>query len=41
MGKKRRKCKGRNKEYKDIKLIAKALAVSELIAIFYPRDGKS
>jgi len=27
--------------YKDVKLAAKRLVVSELIAIFYPGDGKS
>jgi len=41
MGRERRRYKGRNKECKDIKLIAKALAASELIAIFHPRDRKS
>ena len=41
MGRERRRCKGRNSKYKDIRLIAKALVVSELIAIFHPRDKKS
>jgi len=41
MGRKRRRYKGRNRECKYIRLIAKALAASELIAIFYPGDGKS
>ena len=41
MGKKRRKYKGKNREYKDIRLITKALVVSKPIVIFYPRDGKS
>jgi len=41
VGRKRRRCKGRNKEYKDARLAAKALVLSELMAIFYPGDGKS
>ena len=41
MGRKRRRHKGRNRECKDVKLIAKALAASELIAIFHPGDRKS
>jgi len=40
MGRKRRRYKGRNRECKDIKLIVKALAASEPIAIFHPRDRK-
>ena len=30
-----------NKLEQDVKLVAKVLAVSELMAIFHPRDGKS
>ena len=33
MGRKRRR-------YKDVRIAAKALVVSEPIAIFHPRDGK-
>ena len=40
MGRKRRRYKGRNREYKGARIVAKALVVSELIAIFHPRDGK-
>jgi len=39
VGKKRR-YKGKNKKYKDIKLAAKALIISELIVIFYAGHGK-
>jgi len=35
VGKKRRRYKGRNKEYKDTRLAAKALVVNKPIAIFY------
>jgi len=41
VGRERRRYKGRNREYKDVRIAAKALVVSELIAIFYPGDGKS
>jgi len=41
VGRERRRCKGRNKEYKDIKLVAKALVVSEPMAIFYAGHRKS
>ena len=41
MDRERRRYKGRNREYKDARTAAKALAVSELIAIFHPRDRKS
>jgi len=41
MGKERRRHKGRNKECKDVRPIAKALVISEPIAIFHPGDGKS
>jgi len=41
VGKERRRREGRNRECKDIRLIAKALVVSEPIAIFHPGDGKS
>ena len=41
MGRERRRYKGRNREHKDARTAAKALAVSKPIAIFYPRDGKS
>ena len=40
MGRERRRRKGRNREYKDIRPITKALVVSEPIAIFHPRDKK-
>ena len=40
MGKKRRRYKGRNKEYKDTRPATKALIVNELIAIFHARYGK-
>jgi len=35
VGKERRRWKGRNRDYKDIKPAAKALVLSELMAIFY------
>ena len=41
MGKEKRRHKGRNKEYKDIRTAAKALVVSKLIAIFHFGDRKS
>ena len=41
MGKKRRRWKDRNRECKDVKLAAKALVLSEPIAIFYAGHGKS
>jgi hypothetical protein len=40
VGRERRGYKGRNKEYKDIRAVAKALVVNELIAIFYTRHRK-
>ena len=41
MGRERRRRKGKNREYKDIKPAAKALVVSELIVIFYTGYRKS
>jgi len=41
VGRERKRHKGKNKEYKDVRLIAKVLVVSEPIAIFHPGDGKS
>ena len=41
MGRERIRRIGRNRECKDVRIIAKALVLSELIAIFHPRDGKS
>jgi len=41
VGRERRRRKGRNREYKDVRLIAKALVVSEPMVIFHPRDRKS
>ena len=41
MGKERRKRKGRNKECKDVRPVAKALALSEPMAIFHAGHGKS
>jgi len=40
VGRERRRRKGRNREYKDIRSIAKALVVSEPTAFFHPGDGK-
>ena len=40
MGRERRRYKGRNREYKGARIVAKALVVSEPIAIFHPRDRK-
>jgi hypothetical protein len=39
VGRERRR-RGRNREYKDIRLAAKALVVNELMAIFYTRYRK-
>jgi len=41
VGKERRRRKGRNRDYKDVKLAAKALVLSEPIAIFHAGHGKS
>ena len=41
MGEERRRCKGRNRKYKDTRPAAKALVVNKLMAIFYARYGKS
>ena len=41
MGKKRRRWKDRNRECKDVKLAAKALVLSEPMAIFYAGHRKS
>jgi len=41
MGRERRRHKSRNRECKNVRLITKALAASEPIAIFHPRDRKS
>jgi hypothetical protein len=41
VGRERRRRKGRNREYKDARAVAKALVVNELIVIFYARHGKS
>ena len=41
MGKERRRWKDRNRECKDIKLVAKALVLSELMTIFYAGHRKS
>ena len=41
MGGERRRCKGRNREYKDARPAAKALVVNEPMAIFHARYGKS
>jgi len=41
VGRERRRHKGRNREYKGARIVAKVLVVSELIVIFHPRDGKS
>ena len=41
MGRERRRWKDRNRECKDIKPVAKALVLSELMAIFYAGHGKS
>jgi len=41
VGRERRRWKNRNREYKDIKLVAKALVLSEPIAIFHAGHRKS
>jgi len=41
VGRERRRWKGRNRECKDVKLAAKALVVSEPMAIFHAGHGKS
>jgi len=41
VGRERRRWKDRNRECKDVKLAAKALVLSELMAIFHARHGKS
>ena len=40
MGRERRRWKDRNREYKDVELVAKALVLSELMAIFHAGYGK-
>ena len=40
MGKEKRRYKGRNRKYKDVRPVTKTLVVSKLIAIFHSRDGK-
>ena len=41
MGRERRRRKGRNRDYKDVKPAAKALVLSEPMATFYAGHGKS
>jgi hypothetical protein len=41
VGRERRRRKGRNRECKDVRVVAKALVVNKLMAIFYARYGKS
>jgi len=41
VGRERRRWKDRNRECKDIKIAAKALVLSELMAIFYTGHRKS
>jgi len=41
VGRKKRRWKDRNRECKDVELVAKALVLSELIAIFHAGHGKS
>jgi len=41
VGRKRRRWKDRNRECKDVKPVAKALVLSEPMAIFYTGYGKS
>ena len=41
MGRERRRRRGRNRECKDIKPVAKTLVVSELMVIFYTGYRKS
>jgi len=41
VGKERRRWKDRNRECKDVKLVAKALVLSELIVIFHAGHRKS
>jgi len=41
VGRERRRQKGRNRDYKDVKLVAKALVLSKPMAIFHAGYGKS
>jgi len=41
VGRERRRRRDRNREYKDVELVAKALVASELMAIFHARHRKS